>query len=217
MPGCALALESPLSTRKPLWVALLLRTARCVPATDAEGPFPRFALWVQGCGLRCRGCCNPDMLDMDGGEQRDVDAIVDEILCARREHEIEGISVLGGEPLDQIAAVTAVAEAVAEAGLGVIVFTGHTEAQARKLPGFARLWRAVDTLVDGPFDARQPEPAGGRCFVGSRNQRLVHRTARYCDESLWTGQTHAELRIAADGTTTVHGAPQDVDSLLRAW
>jgi hypothetical protein len=101
--------------------------------------------------------------------------------------------------------------------LGVIVFTGYSDTEARGLPGFSRLWRAIDTLVDGPFDARQPEPEGGRCFVGSRNQRLVHRTTRYCHEALWTGRTHVEIRIGSDGTTTVHGAPQDVDSLLRAW
>ena len=120
-----------------------MRVARAVPATNAEGPFLRYALWVQGCGLRCPGCCNPEMLDVNGGEPRHVDAIVDEIRCARREHGIEGISVLGGEPLEQIAAVTALAEAASADGLGVIVFTGHTDAEARALPGFARLWRAI--------------------------------------------------------------------------
>jgi anaerobic ribonucleoside-triphosphate reductase activating protein len=195
----------------------LLRVARCVPATDAEGPFPRYALWVQGCALQCPGCCNPDMLGGDRGTWKDVDAIAGEIRCARHERGIEGITVLGGEPLEQIAAVTAIAESVGALGLGVIVFTGHTEAEARQLPGFDRLWRALDTLVDGPFDARQREPAGGRRFVGSRNQRLVHRTSRYRKEALWIGESHAEIRIASDGTTTVHGVPRHVDSLLRAW
>lgn len=177
----------------------------------------RYAVWVQGCGLRCSGCCNPDMLSQNGGDQRGVDAIVDEVHRARGERGIEGISVLGGEPLEQIEPVTVLAEAVRAFGLGVIVFTGHTEVNARTLPGYDRLWRAIDTLVDGPFDDRQREPADGRRFVGSRNQRLIHRTSRYRGESLWLGQTHAELRIGADGTTTVHGAPHDVDSLLRVW
>ena len=45
-----------------------LRTgAQIVPCTEAEGPGARFALWFQGCPLRCPGCCNPEMLPFEGG------------------------------------------------------------------------------------------------------------------------------------------------------
>src|SRR5262245_54990250 len=41
----------------------LLNVGLIVPRTEAEGPGVRFALWVQGCPLRCPGCCNPEMLE----------------------------------------------------------------------------------------------------------------------------------------------------------
>ena len=43
-----------------------LPVAQFVPRTEAEGPGRRFALWVQGCPLRCKGCCNPEMLAFKG-------------------------------------------------------------------------------------------------------------------------------------------------------
>ena len=46
---------------------VVLSVAQIVPFTEAEGPGVRFALWFQGCPLRCPGCCNPEMLPFEGG------------------------------------------------------------------------------------------------------------------------------------------------------
>ena len=40
----------------------VLSVAQIVSCTEAEGPGKRFALWFQGCPLRCPGCCNPEKL-----------------------------------------------------------------------------------------------------------------------------------------------------------
>ena len=46
---------------------LTMQIAQVVPCTEAEGPGKRFALWFQGCPLRCPGCCNPEFLPFKGG------------------------------------------------------------------------------------------------------------------------------------------------------
>src|SRR6059058_3547475 len=69
------------TTSSPFKVALsytvfmeaIVSVAHIVPCTEAEGPGKRFALWFQGCPLRCPGCCNPEMLPFEGGESRRVD------------------------------------------------------------------------------------------------------------------------------------------------
>ena len=44
-----------------------LRVGQRVESTEAEGPGTRFALWTQGCTLRCPGCCNPHLFADRGG------------------------------------------------------------------------------------------------------------------------------------------------------
>jgi organic radical activating enzyme len=75
-----------------------LRIARIVPCTKAEGPGRRFALWFQGCPLRCPGCCNPEMLTFEGGTSISLRDLVARIEETARKHGIEGITLLGGEP-----------------------------------------------------------------------------------------------------------------------
>src|SRR5438045_4383572 len=76
----------------------VLSVAQIVPATDAEGPGRRFAVWFQGCPLRCPGCCNPEFLPFQGGETRTLGEMVRWLEQARTETGTEGISLLGGEP-----------------------------------------------------------------------------------------------------------------------
>ena len=76
----------------------LLSLAQIIPSTEAEGPGRRFALWFQGCPLRCPGCCNPEMLPFQGGRQLPLMQVL-ELLNAAREDGVEGLTLLGGEPL----------------------------------------------------------------------------------------------------------------------
>jgi anaerobic ribonucleoside-triphosphate reductase activating protein len=198
-------------------VSALLRTAHRVACTEAEGPYRRYALWVQGCSLRCPGCCNPALFDPAGGTATTVRSLQGDIERARDSLGIEGITVLGGEPLEQLAPVTELCAWAAAAGLGVLVFSGYTAAEARSRPNFSALWATLDTLVDGRFDAHALEPpasAGGRRFIGSANQRLHHRTPRYADAKLWRGDNHVELRVTADGRVSAHGFPRQVQRML---
>ena len=193
-----------------------LRVAARVAATRVEGPHARYALWVQGCAVRCPGCCNPQMFEPDGGEAVDVATIVGELGAAQREHGIEGLTVVGGEPLQQLAPVARICDGARALGLGVLVFTGLTTREALAQPRFVDLWRTIDTLVTEPFDRTRPEPADGRRFIGSTNQRRWHRTRRYADPALWRGQAGAEIHFDASGSPRVIGRPQATAPIVAA-
>src|SRR5881275_1453074 len=113
---------------------LTLRVAQVVPCTEAEGPGRRFALWFQGCPLRCPGCCNPEMLPFEGGTRVSVREVVEEVERAAREQGVEGITLLGGEPLAHAAGAAVLARALRARGLTVMVFSGYTLEEARRLP-----------------------------------------------------------------------------------
>jgi anaerobic ribonucleoside-triphosphate reductase activating protein len=182
----------------------VLNVAQIVPCTEAEGPGRRFALWFQGCPLRCPGCCNPEMLPFAGGAALTVGEVLQQIDAAAG---VEGITLLGGEPLAHAAGVAALARAVRRRGLSVMVFSGYTLDEARHLPdpAVAELLALTDILVDGPYLRDQPDTE--RRWIGSRNQRVHFLTERYrADDPCWRRSNTLEIRLAG-GAVTVNGFP----------
>ncbi|MGM7666082.1 4Fe-4S single cluster domain-containing protein [Microbacterium sp. A93] len=167
--------------------------------TSAEGPGRRTALWVQGCSIRCRGCINPHLFSVSGGSLTSPAIVIESALAAGD----EGLTLLGGEPLDQVEAVTNLARLAQDAGLGVICFTGYTmETIVASLPG-KDLLRYVDLLIDGPYLAGAAEAE--RALVGSTNQRFIHLTDRYADYEPERTADQVELRILPTGEVSMAG------------
>jgi anaerobic ribonucleoside-triphosphate reductase activating protein len=185
---------------------VVLSVAQIVPFTEAEGPGVRFALWFQGCPLRCPGCCNPEMLPFEGGTRQTVAEVLARIDQAQREHGVEGITLLGGEPLAHAAGAAVLARAVRERGLSVMAFSGFTLEEARQLPepAVAELLALTDILVDGPYVREQPDTE--RRWIGSTNQRIHFLSERYHFDERWHKRNTLEIRLA-DGELTVNGFP----------
>src|SRR5262245_39901276 len=95
----------------------VLSVAQVVPRTAADGPGWRYALWFQGCPLRCPGCCNPEMLPFAGGTARTVAEIVDQVAVA----DVEGITLLGGEPFAHANGAAALARGTHAIGKTVMI------------------------------------------------------------------------------------------------
>jgi anaerobic ribonucleoside-triphosphate reductase activating protein len=186
-----------------------LRVGGRVSLTRAEGPGARYALWLQGCSIRCPGCCNPQLFDPSGGRTVPVRAIVGEVAALRP--QIEGVTVLGGEPFDQAEGLLALARGLRARGLSVIVFSGFTleELRARRDRTIARILATIDVLVDGRYEAALPERE--RLWVGSANQRFHYLSGRYSPaiERPAPGAPlrTVEVRIGPDGRLSANGWP----------
>jgi anaerobic ribonucleoside-triphosphate reductase activating protein len=191
----------------------VLRVGARVERTEAEGPGLRYALWLQGCSIRCPGCCNPHLFDETGGSVVSVEALLREVAEALDAPAIEGVTLLGGEPFDQPGPLAHFAEGVRGLGLSVMAFSGfrfdELRARAAVDPEVARLLRSVDVLVDGRYDAAQIEAA--RKWVGSRNQRFHYLSDRYTPEIERPGPAEAlrvvEVRVALGGRLSANGWP----------
>ena len=194
----------------------VVHVARTVANTCAEGPGIRYAIWVQGCTIRCPGCFNPHLWASTGG----TPAAPDELVQAARGTDAEGITLLGGEPFDQAAGLAAVAKGAQRVGLTVMTFTGHLleglRARAENDAAAHDLLDATDLLVDGPYLSDQPDLT--RPWVGSTNQRFHFLTARYMDleHRIEDLPDRIEVRVAANGAVALNGwAPIDkLDDLL---
>lgn len=189
----------------------MLRVAQVIEATEAEGPGTRFAIWLQGCPLRCPGCCNPGMLTFDGGESIAPASLADRFA----ESGAEGITLLGGEPFAQAEGAALLSELVRARGATVMVFTGYTieELRERREAATDRLLAACDLLVDGPYDRTVPDER--RRWIGSENQRMHFLSERYApDDPIFVSSNTVEIRLVA-GELTVNGWPALARALRR--
>ncbi|MFO0550765.1 MAG: 4Fe-4S single cluster domain-containing protein [Polyangiaceae bacterium] len=191
----------------------MLRLAKRIRSTTSEGPGARYAVWVQGCAIRCAGCCNPEMFAPTGGE---LVSCLDLVADITSSPAIEGVSFLGGEPFEQAAALANVARSVRAAGLSVMTYTGrvYEELVANENPAELDLLANTDLLADGPFDRAQP---GSRYrWLGSQNQRLFALSARYSlDDPRLVGANTIDIRLGRDGLLEISGWPALADALAR--
>ncbi|MBI1830094.1 MAG: radical SAM protein [Planctomycetes bacterium] len=192
-----------------------MKIAQIIPATEAEGPGRRFALWFQGCPLRCPGCCNLEMLPFAGGMAIFVADVVSQLRDARERHALEGITLLGGEPFAHADAALALARAAHRLDLSVMIFTGYEIEELRENTDktIHLLLNETDILVDGPY--RREEPETKRRWIGSANQS-VHFLSERCSPSdpRWLLPNTLEIRLH-DGEVTVNGFP--APSAVGLW
>lgn len=191
----------------------LVRVARFLDRTTAEGPGERTAIWVQGCTIRCAGCFNPHLFGVRGGVPTPPAELVDRVLATGT----TGVTLLGGEPFEQAAGLAAVAAGVRQAGRSVMTFSGYEYAHLRSLAADGRddvaaLLDATDLLVAGPF--RQDVLDHERPWVGSTNQQFIRLSDRIEDAPIDVAVTpdRLEVTVTAAGAVSVNGWA-DVETL----
>ena len=151
-----------------------IRLAGVEPESIVDGPGYRLAVFVQGCPHHCPGCHNPATHDFSGGTLRDTAEIT---AMLGKNPLVRGVTLTGGEPMMQAAALCEIARAARERGMSVWCYTGYTlEALLKEQnPDRMRLLALVDVLGDGPYIAH--ERSLDLLYCGSRNQRLIDMPA----------------------------------------
>ncbi len=178
--------------------------------TEAEGPGRRIAVWVQGCRRACPGCCNPEMQPLEENHIISVEDLTDRLDSHLKQNpEIEGISLLGGEPILQAEGLSALAAWARRRRLTVLLFTGflYEELKNHPNPHVQALLAHTDLIVDGPFMQDQYDTS--RSFIGSANQRIIRLTDAYPEGIEYRNPDRAvEIRFTGD-EIQVNGWPLD--------
>ncbi len=168
-----------------------IRINNYIPISTVEGPGKRFVIWTQGCSLRCNGCANSHMWDKSKGKIYDTKEILE--LIAKYSKRIEGITFLGGEPLEQIEPVLEISKAVQKRGLSVLLFTGYSFFELENNNKFQELKKYIDVLIDGKFDVSKVDYS--RAWVGSSNQNYYFFSNRYNEDIIYRYKNKLELRF----------------------
>ncbi|MED7953053.1 4Fe-4S single cluster domain-containing protein [Streptomyces sp. BE303] len=184
---------------------LRLSVARTLDRCSVLGPGRRAVLWVQGCPLRCRGCVAAETLPFTDGPGLPVTELVDRMAGLAG---IEGITISGGEPFTQAAALVALLDGLRaeRPELSAMAYSGfRIETLRRGTPAQRDLLDRLDLLVDGPYVASLHADLRWR---GSSNQRLHRLSPRYADLPAYpdTG-AGIEFSVGLDGSLSWAGVP----------
>ena len=178
----------------------VIRIHHFLPHSHANGPGVRAVLWVQGCSLGCPGCFNPDTHAFGGGERVPVHDLFQRLVALST--SIEGLTISGGEPLQQRGALLAFLRRVRrETPLSVVLFTGYTWEEVQRMPDAETLLSCVDVLIAGRYDASQHL---ARDLRGSANKTVHMLTDRYTMADMQAVPL-AEVLITATGEVVVSG------------
>ncbi|OSA98019.1 UNVERIFIED_ORG: anaerobic ribonucleoside-triphosphate reductase activating protein [Clostridium botulinum] len=121
---------------------------------------------------RYKGCFNPDTHDFNGGEERNIDELIEDVLCNPM---IKGITFSGGDPFERADEFSYMAKIFKENNKNIWCYTGYTfeyiNDNLERNKGWKDLINNLDVLVDGKFEEDKKED--GLKFKGSSNQRII--------------------------------------------
>ncbi len=150
-------------------------------ADTANGIGARISLFVSGCTHHCPGCFNEETWDFNFGDPftREVE---DDIIEHLRPSYIDGLSLLGGEPMEaqnQRALLPFLEKLKQEVPHATVwIYSGYTfeelldETNSRcHTEATRRILELADILVDGKFILAEKDVK--LRFRGSRNQRIL--------------------------------------------
>ena len=164
-----------------------LNVSKTLSYSRANGPGARAVIWVQGCTIGCEGCYSQST-----HPHRKVQ-VIDSLELAKwvcSIDGIEGVTISGGEPFEQSAAVAKFLLSVKQIRpeLSFFLFTGYeiTYLQQSTNKSVQTILEIADILSSGPFVAELYE--SDLLWRGSSNQQLSYLSARYSpeDEEEWS-------------------------------
>ena len=138
---------------------------------NSDGPGVRVSIFMQGCAFNCEKCFNPETHDFKGGKEFN-DETINRVLKLCENENIEGLSILGGEPMhpQNIEGTTKLAKAFKEKfpNKNIWAWTGF---QFDKNLKDTEVVKYLDVLVDGQYVDALHNPT--LHWKGSSNQRVI--------------------------------------------
>src|SRR5262249_55098020 len=157
-------------------------------------------VWLQGCSLGCPGCFNPETHSFEGGQEWTVDELCKKIEQAAG--DVQGVTISGGEPMQQPQAVAALLGLVRErTNLSTLVFSGFSWEEIQTMPQALVVLPLIDVLIAGRYQEDKRVATG---LIGSSNKTVHFLTSRYGPDDL-VDVPEAEVIVTADGTIIVSG------------
>lgn len=178
-----------------------IQIGHTLDSSEIYGPGLRAVLWVQGCSLACEGCWNTQYWSPSAGSTSTTEELLEHWKTISG---LEGVTLLGGEPLQQADAVLALTQGAQDLGLSVFLYTGYEPEE------FTSVMRACFDMCDIVVTGRYVHALRNTNlrWRGSTNQVVHYPTPRY--QSLQFEEQHeVEVHLSSEGELAVYGYATD--------
>lgn len=137
----------------------------------SNGPGVRVSIFMQGCSFNCKNCFNQETHDFNGGKEF-TDATIQRVLELCNNENVEGLSILGGEPMhpNNIEGTTKLAKAFKEKFPNKNIWAWSGFSYDKDLKD-KEVIKYLDVLVDGQYKDELSDPT--LKWKGSENQRVI--------------------------------------------
>jgi anaerobic ribonucleoside-triphosphate reductase activating protein len=166
-----------------------MNVAKIVHNSRIYGPGTRTIIWFQGCSIRCEGCINPDLIPFVKREEISVKDLVKKV-------ENPGVTLLGGEPLDQEDIYDLLIE-LKKQNIGVVLFAGYEWTDLNEFQQSV-ISETCQFAVLGPFDKNRVNSS--LYLRGSDNQEII-----IFDKSIVFDEEVESYEIVIDDSIEIRG------------
>ena len=153
---------------------------RIISPIETLGPGKRLVIWTRGCGKHCKGCANPELWETIESKNYDVKKVIDIIKQVYKDTQFDGITISGGDPLEQKDEMLFLLEQLNEITDDIIVYTGYEFHELENLwseNDLKRLKNSIAILIDGPYVEEKNVPEA--VMRGSSNQEILFFKDKY--------------------------------------
>ena len=138
------------------------------------GPGNRLVIWTIGCSKHCYNCTNPELRNKNPKKDINISDLVKMIKQSVGDQKIEGITITGGDPLEQIEELNNLLGSLSEITNDILVYTGYTIEEAKDIitkPNWEEFEKYTSVLIDGSYinDLNDNKST----LIGSTNQNII--------------------------------------------
>ena len=176
-----------------------IRIGHRVARSEIYGPGIRSVIWVQGCTLACEGCWNTQFWSRAGGNENEIDDLLNWV---DSNQGINGVTILGGEPLQQAPSVLDLIHGLRNRGLHVFLYTGYSPDEFDTT--MQACFDSSDIVVTGRFKIEERDTS--LRWRGSRNQEI--HFPQFNGNQNPENRNEVEITISTEGRVSILGYPQ---------
>jgi len=176
--------------------------------SKVNGPGNRFVLWTQGCSKGCSECFNPETWSTN--VYKEFSPI--ELFELIKNFEVDGITISGGDPLEQEDELLELLMLLSTIRLrkGVILFSGFTRAEISSNIIREKCLSYIDVLIDGRYEKNLKVDFS---LKGSSNQEFYFFSNKILSDELSFDQ---EIEISSlEGDIMMTGFPNISRKILK--